>query len=54
MTLGESLTNKLQVLKDETAKLEAELATLSPSGILQHEIESIKAWFQAAERHLGM
>jgi hypothetical protein len=54
MTLQETLDAKLQAARDEVAKIEADIAALNPSGWLQQEEAVIKAWLQAAAKHLGL
>ena len=54
MTLQEILNAKLQTARDEVAKIEADIAALGSSGWLQQEEAAIKAWLQAAAKHLGL
>jgi hypothetical protein len=54
MTLAQILEAKLQTAKEEVAKIEADIATLGSTSWFQQEESVIKAWLQAAAKHLGL
>jgi len=56
MTLNEHFRAKLAAIEaaaaQEKAKVEAEMASVGP--LIEHEIESLKAWVQAVGQHIGL
>lgn len=58
MTLQEILQTKLAQIEAtyqaDKAEVEAAIAKLAPSGWLTTEIETVKEWFQAVGKHLGL
>jgi len=56
MTLQENLSAKLTNLEAafvaEKAKIEADMAALASSGWLARDLEEVRAWFAAVQKHL--
>ena len=56
MTLKEHFQAKLAAIEaaaaQEKAKVEAEIASVGP--LVEHDIEALKAWVQAAVHHIGL